>query len=736
MLRLVFLQRYFLTGAAVLCAAVATCFSTTAFAMAAPDVRFVTASAIDNAVLSTATLGFNTGYDRVDWSGVLDAVTLNPDGTSGMLRWSAGQKLDVMSPVNRIILTAKFKADGSFAGGMEFTLSDALDDAAQALLLTPASVNSKLDTGQTRLDWLRGEKASEANGTMRKRRTLLGAIIRSQALYVSYPDSGYRNAWPDQANGKPAPESLAAASPVSGTGNVSYEQFAKDQSSRLPVVYVGANDGMLHAFDASQNADGSVTSTAGRELWAYVPRSAYRHLGNLTQKIGFTFSPTVDATPVTRDVFFPASASTPATSTAGWHTILVGGLGQGGRGIYALDITQPDPSDRQSGVNAASAGSKVLWEFEAGMPETTSSSNGGGGNNPGGNPADLGYTYGQPNIGRLANGRWVVLIPSGRVPNCDHPDSAAACSGYSALFVLDAQTGGLIAELKTPSHIPGVTSYGLSSPVLGDYNDDQLDDVAFAGDLAGNLWRYDLSSSDPNQWKVKLAYQPSTQGVQPITVMPRLLPDPVTNRFIVIFGTGDYSAIDSMANAESTQAVYGIRDTGKTVAGISNMVAQTLTEKTIPGKNCSDSIRGLTSNTVPSSKNGWYFNLISPGERVVVTPGALFDTNRVVITTLIPGSQGCSGNRDGAVMVIDGATGGAGDGLSLPSSPWSTSSTRIKPVGGHVANAPTTGTMPVATVIGGGKLIFPGITLDGGEPATANDAIWRRRSWRELLDDL
>jgi type IV pilus assembly protein PilY1 len=707
-----------------------------AFALTASNATITTTSAINQTVLGAGTLGFNTGYNSADWSGMLDAVTLNSDGSSGMVLWRAGQKLDATAASSRIVLTAKFGVDGSFAGGAEFKLSRDLDDQAQVLLLTPASVSATLDTVQTRMDWLRGEKTSEANGIMRRRSTLLGAIVRSQAVYVSYPNSGYRNMWPDLANGKPSPESLAAASPVAGTGDVSYEQFAKDRSQRLPVVYVGANDGMLHAFDASQSADGSATSTSGHELWAYVPRSAYANLGHLTQKNGFVFAPTVDATPVTRDVFFAAPTSAPATTSAGWHTILVGGLGQGGRGIYALDITQPDPFDLHAGVNAANAGSKILWEFEAGMPAVSSYSDGAGGNNPGGNPADLGYTYGQPNIGRLADGHWVVLLPSGRLPACQHADPSDACGGYSALFVLDAQSGKLIAELKTPIAISGVTSYGLSSPVLGDYNDDQIDDVAFAGDLAGNLWRYDLSSNDPHQWTVKLAYQPSAQGVQPITVMPRLLPDPVTNRFIVVFGTGDYSPIDATANAESTQAVYGIRDTGKIVAGISNLVAQTLTEKTIPGANCSDTIRGLSSNAVPWNKDGWYFNLISPGERVVVTPGALFDTNRVVITTLIPDGHGCSGHRDGAVMVVDGATGGAADGLSMTTSPWSAESTKIKPVGGHVSNPPATGAVPVATVIGGGKLIFPGISLHGGEPAHADDAIWRRRSWRELMNDL
>jgi type IV pilus assembly protein PilY1 len=728
-------RRCLFTIAAFLGATVSWGFSMTAFASEVLGARVVTTSTTNTGVLGEGALAFETGYNSDDWSGVLHAVALNPDGSQGAVQWRAGQKLDEASPAQRVILTAKFNGDGSFAGGTEFKVYSALDDEAKRLLMMPASVDGKLDTVQTRIDWLRGDKVSESNGTMRKRKTLLGAIIRSQALYISYPSSGYRNAWPVLANGRPAPESIAAASPILGTGNVSYEQFAKDQRSRRPVVYAGANDGMLHAFDASQNADGSVAATAGRELWAYVPRSAYVHLGNLTKKTGFTFAPTVDATPVVQDVFFAASTATPASTSAGWHTVLVGGLGQGGRGVYALDVTQPDPS-LQSGINTQTAGSKVLWEFEAAMPVVAASSGGAAGSDPGGNPADLGYTYGQPNIGRLANGRWVVLVPGGRIPHCTYPYVPTSCNVSSALFVLDAQTGRLIAELKTPSDIAGVASYGLSTPVLGDYNDDQVDDVAFAGDLAGNLWRFDLGSSDPIQWKVTLAYKPVMQGAQPITVMPRLLPDPVTNRFIVIFGTGDYSAVDPAADVEATQAVYGIRDRGRTVAGIDNLVAQTLTETVIAGVRCSDTVRGLTSNSVPADKDGWYFNLISPGERVVVTPGALFDTNRLVITTLIPNSQGCSGNRDGAVMVVDGATGGAGDGLSMPSSPWMAGSTRIKPVGGHIDNPPIAGTVPVVSSMGGGKLVFPGIALEGGKPFTADDAIWRRRSWRELMNDL
>ncbi|OOG57264.1 PilC/PilY family type IV pilus protein [Rhodanobacter sp. C03] len=703
-------------------------------------------SSLSATVLNGKTLAFHTGYSSLDWSGVLDAFKLASDGTQGDLAWSVGARLDALAPANRVILTARFNVDGSFGHGLEFRAFDNLDTAAQGLVMTPASMDSTYDTGQTRIDWLRGDRASEANGTMRRRSTLLGAIIRSQALYVSHPAAGYRNVWPPLANGTTAPETVAAATPAMGTDYVSYERFSIDQADRTPVVYVGANDGMLHAFDATQNIDGSNTATSGRELWAYVPRSAYANLGNLTSRASFTFTPTVDATPVTRDVFFDASTTMPAKTSAGWHTLLVGSLGGGGRGVFALDVTDPNPADA-NGVNVANTGSKVLWEFNADMPVVASSSNGAGGTDPGGDPADLGYTFGQPNIGRLANGKWVVLVPGGYSPDCSKSDQPIRCSSgnvpsadgapavsYSALFLLDAQTGALIDELKTPTDITGVASNGLSSPVLGDYNNDQVDDVAFAGDLAGNVWRYDLTSPDPSRWSVRLAYQPTTQGMQPITVMPRLFPDPATHRFIVVFGTGKYLAMDG-SHARGVQSVYGIRDLDDTVYGTARLVQQMLTELNSGSVHCGETYRGLTNYPVPANRAGWYFNLIAPDEQVVVTPGALFDTNRAVVTTLIPDNDGCSTGNEGAVMIVDAATGGADDGLSMGPANWASSVSRYKAVGGRVNNLPTGGMLPVATIIGGGKLVFPGIALNSGGVLAGNDVIWRRRSWRELNTD-
>ena len=700
----------------------------------------ITANAVSESVVGKQTLVFSAGYDPVDWTGYLVARQLNPDGSFGAVAWDAGQTLKATVPDSRIVVSAKFNPDGSFGGGQEFREFSRLDEAAKLLLMWPQSTNAALDTGQARIDWLRGEHTEQSSGTLRKRASILGAVVGSQPLYVAYPADGYRNRWPGDGPGREAPESTAADHPVAGTGYVSYAQFVQDNRARKSVVYVGSNDGMLHAFDASRRADGSPSASAGKELWAYVPRSAYDHLGELAGKDAAVLIPTVDASPVSRDVFFPRAGSIPTITTAGWHTIIVGGLGRGGRGVYALDVTQPGPATGKTAVNVADAVGKVLWEFEAGMP-AVGASHVGGGRNHGGSPADLGYTVGRPNIGRLANGRWVVLISSGILPECVKADAAKDCETdgathqFSALFVVDAQTGALIAELTTPTSSAGVVSYGLSSPVLGDYNDDQIDDVAFAGDGAGNVWRYDLGNSDPAQWTVKLAYQPETPGAQSITAMPRLLPDPATNRFIIVFGTGGRGTLPHKPGAVSTtQAVYGIRDNGRTVVGTQNLVAQTLTENRASGSGCDDAFRSLTRNVVPVSKDGWYFNLTAPGERVVVSAGALFDTNRVVITTSMDASQLCAGKPQGAVMIVDAATGGAGDGISLPTVAKNLDSLSIKAVGGRISNPPLAGMPAVIGEIGGGTLIFPGMTLTGGRTLSADDAVWRRRSWRELIN--
>ncbi|HWV09881.1 MAG TPA: PilC/PilY family type IV pilus protein, partial [Pseudomonas sp.] len=452
-----------------------------------------TTNSLNTSVLVPGALAFTTGYETTHWTGVLSAVQANADGSVGTtplwygkdttVKEDAGALLtdpSITDPTTRNILTSKENASGGFGGGVAFEASSAssFDANAQAELMLPAPTDTTNDTLANRIDYLRGVRTEETAKVMRTRTSLLGAIINSHAVYVGYPASGYTDNWPSGS-----PEATAAASGNSGDDGT-YEQFVQNHISRTPVVYVGANDGMLHAFNASEKLDSTttpptVTATpqAGREVFAYVPRAVYGNLGNLTQT-NFTFLPTVDGTPVTHDVFFPSKTTTPATTSIGWHTILVGNLRSGGRGVYALDITDPTQ------VKESNAAKKVLWEFSSDTPAPGSSCYSNYGTC---NPADLGFTYGQPNIGRLANGKWVVLVPGGYFPNCSAgpynatncpmpagaPTAGSPAVAFSSLFVLDAQTGAMIAELKTPTNISGVTSYGLGSPVLGDYNNDQ-----------------------------------------------------------------------------------------------------------------------------------------------------------------------------------------------------------------------------------------------------------------------
>lgn len=679
--------------------------------------------ALSTAVLTGNGVAYQTGYNSANYSGRLTANSVDVNGNvSPTALWSAGDLLTARAKASdtRVILTSTAPGAGNAAA---FTVAGAGTALAAA---DPLITNDMIA-------YLRGSPSKEGT-SFRTRASTLGAIIDSPVVYVSFPASGYTDTFPADA-----PESALDSSKTNLL--YSYEKFVSDHAKRAPTIYVGANDGMLHAFDATLSTTDpnsvDVAPSPGAERWAYVPNTVYDRLSYSTSLTNFQFRPSVDGSLVSRDVFFSGS------SNKGWHTILVGGLRLGGRGVYALDITNASASE-------SSPGSTVLWEFN-------NKSVGADGTTVVG--ANLGYTYGKPNIGRLANGKWVVLVPSGYFPTDtssaplgnENTDSAAARK-QSSLFVLDAQTGAVLRELITPV---ATTSYGLGSPVLGDYNNDQIDDVAFAGDLVGNLWRFDLSNADPSKWSVSLLFQPSATssastpgpGDQPITVMPRLFADPTSSYFMVVFGTGKYlGASDNVGNASSKiQSVYGIRDPGPggttTITGRSSLIAQTLQE--ING------IRGVSTNAVPTvdaknnAINGWYLDLTvtsgstqtNQGERVVVDATALFDSGRAIITSLIPGNNDpCNPIRRGAIMVLDAGTGGAASGVSVGTANFGTGYAQA---GIRIDNVPISGALPAATPLGGGKILIPGLTLtnaDGssGGPFGIGDAVWRRRSWREL----
>jgi type IV pilus assembly protein PilY1 len=669
--------------------------------------------ALSDGVLGPNAMTYVPNFSSVDWSGTLIAYPLTATGARGAADWDAGGQLDKRT--SRMIVTSAGPGQGN---GVEFLYSN-LTTSQKAIMDSSDGAGGASDSkGTNRVNWVRGNTTDEGS-LLRTRSHQLGAIVNAQPVYVAYPSSGYRDFFPpsDATPNAPSPETLAYSGSTPDPSK-SYSAFVAANLARTPTLYVAANDGMLHAFDAQPKAK---SSTAGSEFWAFVPDAVYRKLWFFSQQNNFKYRPTVDSTPITRDVYF---STTGAKSAVGWHTILVGGLRYGGRGIYALDITT-------SGVtNAAGAAQKVLWEFNG---NSTDSSNVNVG-------ANLGYTFGQPNIGRLSNGKWVVLVPAGYFPTDSlDPEYAAPAKDntFSSLFVLDAQTGEVIKEMKTPATYGGsnITSYGLSSPVLGDYNNDQIDDVAFAGDLVGNLWRFNLKDLTT----VDLLFKPDTgtETNQPITVMPRLFPDPTSQNFIVVFGTGKFIGDDDRTSVGTlTQSVYGIRDLGQTVKTGLPWTKDKLVQQTLD--QTSTGLRGLTTNPAPASgkPGGWYFDLIldgkNGGEKVVVTPTALFNTNSAIITTLIPTTPDpCNPGRAGAIMVVDASTGGAGGGVNGggvygADSPYTVAGSRVD-------NPPATGGLPAATGLGGGSVIVPGVTVTGGTSAFSfGSPMWRRRSWRTL----
>ncbi len=475
--------------------------------------------------------------------------------------------------------------------------------------------------GSQRVQWLRGNSANESAScggctpSFRSRPTSkLGDIIHSAPGYVAAPASSY-------------PDSMESNA---------YSSFAVAFANRTPMIYVGSNDGMLHAFTASN----------GREALAYVPASVYKNLSALTtqslssvagEPVAHHYQ--VDGSPTISDVYYGGS----------WHTLLAGGLGGGGQGVYALDVTDP------SSFSQANAASIVRWEFSDV------------------DDVDMGYVFSQPLLVKTNNGRWSVIVGNGY--NNSEDDGRASSSGHAVLFVLDAETGAVRAKIDTGSGSAG-TPNGLSGPIAVDTTGDGVADVVYAGDLFGNLWKFDLSSSSSGAWNVAFSGVPlfSTPG-QPITVRPDVTKFTQAG-YLVTFGTGRY--IDTSDNTSTdAQSFYGIRDIGSAVGGLSNLVQQNIVSNSATGADgntyrlsthavgpatVDSPLAGdnaISASSYQSSKKGWYINMPAAGERMV--SDATIRAGRVIFNTLIPNTDPCGFGGTGWVMEVDVMTGNRND---------------------------------------------------------------------------
>lgn len=480
----------------------------------------------------------------------------------------------------------------------------------------PTEIARNQAYGDALVDFLRGDDSNEGAGlNFRKRLKRLGDIVSSDPVFVGAPAFRY-------------PDSLES---------VPYSSFKKSKANRTPVVYVGANDGMLHAFHGK----------TGQELLAYVPGKVYENLPDLANP-SYAHKYFVNGAPTAGDAFFSTSST--------WHTVLVSGLAQGGQGIFALDITDPG-----SAFDESKASNLVLWEFtDADDP-------------------DLGFTFSQPAIVKMANGKWAAVFGNGY--NNTYADSAVSTTGHAVLYIVDIEDGSLIRKITT--NAGSVTSpNGMSTTAPVDVDGDDIIDLIYAGDLNGNLWKFDVSSSSPLSWKVDygapIFKAVSGAGVaQPITSRPNVGLHPKNQGgYMVYFGTGKYIENgDNLPTGQQTQTFYGIWDkdvSSLTPVNRGNLLKQTITHEVVTGFDTDDDgtedtdqdLRTTSDNQINwTSHMGWYIDLINTGEATPANDGEKQITNsvlrngRIIYTTLIPSPNPCDFGGTGWLMELDAADG-------------------------------------------------------------------------------
>ncbi|MFN2309886.1 MAG: pilus assembly protein [Gammaproteobacteria bacterium] len=574
-----------------------------------------TSAAASSSTLQSDTLLYTAGFRSTDWSGELLARNILRDADNNLYlndtpAWNAETILATQATRN-IFTSSRSSIDSvtqTLSSGISLSAGGLHNNQQEALKRNTSGTLDNLLS--ERVAWLRG--AVNNHASLRNRQftdtdttvvtRLLGDIINSNPQYAGKRDFGYRR--------------LGDITP-------SYQTFRSSSAylNRPDVLYVGTNDGMLHAFDALD----------GEEHFAYIPSELLLPEGSDTfARINRLMEPNyssnhryfMDGTPTIADAFIGGA----------WKTILVGTMGAGGRTVFALDVTNP----------SSFGASNVLWEFT----------------DPG-----LGYGVSKPTIARMSDGEWVAIFGNGY-----------NSTGHRArLYIVRLSDGAELATIDTGTDADTAASpNGLAEPtVVLDMNTLRAKTV-YAGDLKGNLWRFDVTGNSTD-WEAfdnrdVLFQARDANGVaQPITSAPEVAVNPAdTSTLMVLFGTGSYFRNQDGGNSQ-IQSLYGIiDDNGAEVAGRGQLTGQSITwQGPFTANNKTYTLREVSDNAL-GENDGWYLDLIYNnvvmGERVISKPvlqtGALRD--RVRFTTMIPEPDPCalSGGRRGFIMDIMIATGG------------------------------------------------------------------------------
>lgn len=501
----------------------------TAFTPGNQPVGWVGQDDLTNYNLTSGTETLYRGqYTKEYWDGNLIAygVSAAGDVSTATQPWNGGAayQLDIQG-ANRLIVT--LRSDGT---QIPFAWTS-LDSTQQGYL-----------TGSNILDFLRGERTGEVQqgGSLRQRASALGDIIHSRPYYVS-----------DSTSATPA-----------------------------PTVFVGANDGMLHAFNA----------VTGAERWAYVPSMLISKMRNLA------------VTPYVHDYYVDGSVNI-ATILSGSKRVLVGALGAGGKGLYALDITG---SARLAPSTETAAATNILWEI------TPTSIN----NAASASYTNLGYTYANPTLAKVG-GTDTVIVGNGYNNGGDY---------QAYLYIINANTGALISAIRAGTSGSAASPNGLSTPVAIDTNNDGNVEIVYAGDLNGTMWKFNLGASTATALL-------TTSPAQPITMSPGVAKHP-NGGYMVNFATGGMLVAADMTDP-TVFAAYGIWDGAPAANTV--MLTQTLTERcytsgaAVAATPCANRVRTVSNNqpnwaSGASNHKGWRVAL--PAGEKVVGDGSFIENGR------------------------------------------------------------------------------------------------------------
>lgn len=536
-----------------------------------------TAPAISSSQLRSGELKYVAQFDPTDGRGEIWAYELLSNGLFATSpTWGAHTALtNANHDTGRRIITNIGTTGVPFrwsdvGTGTQSLLRGAFDDAY----------------GQALLNWVRGDTSDNSRFRKRPTSSIMGAVVNSTPTVQGRPVADLR-----------------------GSEFAGYGAFVTANRTRRSVLWVGAGDGMLHAFDATKGGGGA-------PLFSYVPEPLLAKLPNWAAPDGDRVQAMMDGSPLTADVNVGGT----------WKTYLFATLGRGGKGLFALDVTNPDD------LTEANAANVFLWQF------TEANDNSG----------DLGFMLNDPvpsrfseqagNVVKLKNGKWALLMGNGVLSN----------NGSAALYIffVEGPNSGSWSGRFVKIVADTGPNNGLSAPTWVDSDNDGLADAVYAGDLKGNVWKFDLSSSTSSDWKVAFGGRPLYQAVDSnnrplaITTAVETRSHPLGG-IVVNFSTGRALLSGEFSGVAELHGIYGVWErpeyataSDSTLAsslprGLSNMVARTLSDVG------SDGSRTVSGGTIDwANKAGWYLPFPTSGEMSLANPARLLQV--LVVTSMAP----------------------------------------------------------------------------------------------------